>query len=194
MNEENVLLARLEVKTSHGYEVTRKWVRVRGGLSTDWSALQSRHRLLEEARHGGRLVELTWSGHSKIPLAEPATGVLFLAVRATGDPDARAAGGEIDLAAIEKGKGALDRGAPMRRWGERHGLHSHEGGWIYRGKIGHPGPPAQAGAPRPDCALTSMQGWEAISIPPGSVVCLTDKQTAPGKRMRYILTQGSRGH
>jgi hypothetical protein len=192
MNEANILLARLEIETSHGFAVTRKWARVRNGPGTDWQALQARHRLLENARRAGRLVELDPGAHGQIPTAKPATRVLFLAVRALDDPDARAARDEIALAALEKGRGALDRRAPLRRWGEGHGLHSHEGGWIYRGKIGHPGPPARAGAPRADCVLTSTQGWEAIRVPPGTVVCLVDEHAEPGKRMRYLLTEEAR--
>ena len=192
MNEANILLARLETDTSRPDPTTRRWSRVRGGVGDDWGALQARHRLLEDARRAGRLVELESGGHGQIPLAKPATRVLFLAVRALGDPDARAAHGEIALAAIEKGVGALDRRAPMRRWGERHGLHSHEGGWIYRGQAGHSGPPARAGAPRADCALTSTQGWEAIRVPPDTVVSVVDEQAEPGKRLRYHLTEEAR--
>jgi hypothetical protein len=71
MNEPNILLARIETDTFHPDPYTRKWARVRGGLGTDWAALQARHRLLEEARRAGRLVELEANTRDQVPLAKP---------------------------------------------------------------------------------------------------------------------------
>ena len=189
MAETHLLLARVETAASGFQPAERRWVLVRGGRSTDWSAIQARHRRLEAARTAGRLVEIE-PGRGSVAHAKFAARVLFLAIRAGGDPEASAARGEIALAALEPGRGTIDRTVPFRRWGERQGLHSHEGGWIYRGVSGHPGGPAAAGHPRPECALTRTQGWEALRVRAGKVVYMVDAAAPPNHRLRYFLTEG----
>jgi hypothetical protein len=105
--------------------------------------------------------------------------IAWFDVRSFEDPAAHHAP-VADIRVLLRGTGNRQIDDAARRWGEAHGYHGHEGGWIYRGQPGHAGAidsPRLTVEARDQlagiCRLTAMQGWgslRCIALPRGAVV------------------------
>jgi hypothetical protein len=96
--------------------------------------------------------------------------VAWFDVRSADDPTAKHAP-VVKLRVLRPGPGAKDERLALRRWGEAHGYHAHEGGWIYRGPAGHKSPMFARGynENNPECQLTSYQGWTSFAMSSGRI-------------------------